>query len=310
MNVSSSSNICKLDTEKILGRKIKRYKNSFTTNIGSMRRPPSLSQSTLTQIDKAIKKRKKIIENNVENINNFESCANNDENISNFKLPQLSLKEQYEDLLNRKELILPPKYRILLKKQNYLDKILSENNINHNLNNNNNITGENKENTNNSYKNIQNSFNKNMNINFNNNDFQQILFVCPFYYIYQSIHRVSKGIEIKYIDIPNDYIQRMNKKYNLNTNFTLMQTPKQYEPFKGEINKAVMEKRIKLFKKILINITLEQHQKFLKENNFPNFDPIKSCTWHHNFDLKNVKDIGVYDLIENNIKEYKKLIIR
>jgi hypothetical protein len=310
MNVSSSSNICKIDTEKILGRKIKRYKNSFTTNIGSMRRPPSLSQSTLTQIDKAIKKRKKKIENDIENINNFDSCANNGENISNFKLPQLSLKEQYEDLLNRKELILPPKYRILLKKQNYLDKILSENNINHNLNNNNNITGENKENTNNSYKNIQNSFNKNMNINFNNNDFQQILFVCPFYYIYQSIHRVSKGIEIKYIDIPNDYIQRMNKKYNLNTNFTLMQTPKQYEPFKGEINKAVMEKRIKLFKKILINITLEQHQKFLKENNFPNFDPIKSCTWHHNFDLKNVKDIGVYDLIENNIKEYKKLIIR
>ena len=225
MNVSSSSNICKLDTEKILGRKIKRYKNSFTTNIGSMRRPPSLSQSTLTQIDKAIKKRKKKIENDIENINNFDSCANNGENISNFKLPQLSLKEQYEDLLNRKELILPPKYRILLKKQNYLDKILSENNINHNLNNNNNITGENKENTNNSYKNIQNSFNKNMNINFNNNDFQQILFVCPFYYIYQSIHRVSKGIEIKYIDIPNDYIQRMNKKYNLNTNFTLMQTP-------------------------------------------------------------------------------------
>ena len=310
MNVLSSSNLCKLDTDKILGRKLKRYKNSYTNNIGSMRRPPSLSQSTLIQIDRAVKKRKKKIENNIENINNIDSSNISNDNIINFKLPQLSLKEQYEDLLNRKELILPPKYRILLKKQNYLDKILSENNINHNLNNNNNISGENKENSNNSYKNIQNSFNKNMHITFNNNDFQQILFVCPFYYIYQSINKLSKGIEIKYIDIPNDYIQRMNKKYNLNTNFTLMQTPKQYEPFKGEINKAVMEKRIKLFKKILINITLEQHQKFLKENNFPNFDPIKSCTWHHNFDLKNVKDIGVYDLIENNIKEYKKLIIR
>ena len=310
MKVLSSSNICKLDMDKILGRKIKRYKNTITSNIASMRRPPSLSQSTLTQIDKALKKRKKKIAKDNDNINNLDSNTINNDNISNFKLPQLSLKEQYEDLLNRKELILPPKYRILLKKQNYLDKILSENNINHNLNNNNNISGENKENSNNSYKNIQNSFNKNMHITFNNNDFQQILFVCPFYYIYQSINKLSKGIEIKYIDIPNDYIQRMNKKYNLNTNFTLMQTPKQYEPFKGEINKAVMEKRIKLFKKILINITLEQHQKFLKENNFPNFDPIKSRTWHHNFDLKNVKDIGVYDLIENNIKEYKKLIIR
>ena len=160
-----------------------------------------------------------------------------------------------------------------------------------------------------SYKDIQNNFNKKMNMNFNNNDFQQILFVCPFYYIYQSIDKISKGIEIKYIDIPNDYIQRMNKKYNLRTNFTLMQTPKIYEPLKGEINKAVLEKRKKLFKKILTNITLEQHQKFLKENNFDNFDPIKCRTWHHNFDLKNVKDIGVYNLVENNIKEYKKLLI-
>ena len=33
-----------------------------------------------------------------------------------FKLPELSLKEQYQDLLNRKELILPPKYLLLLKK--------------------------------------------------------------------------------------------------------------------------------------------------------------------------------------------------
>ena len=160
-----------------------------------------------------------------------------------------------------------------------------------------------------SYKDIQNNFNKKMNMNFNNIDFQQILFVCPFYYIYQSIDKISKGIEIKYIDIPNDYIQRMNKKYNLRTNFTLMQTPKIYEPFKGEINKAVLEKRKKLVKKILTNITLEQHQKFLKENNFDNFDPIKCRTWHHNFDLKNVKDIGVYNLVENNIKEYKKLLI-
>ena len=148
-----------------------------------------------------------------------------------------------------------------------------------------------------------------MNMNFNNIDFQQILFICPFYYIYQSIDKISKGIELKYIDIPYDYIQRMNKKYNLRTNFTLMQTPKQYEPIKGEINKAVLEKRKKLFKKILINITLEQHQKFLKENHLDIFDPIKSRTWHHNFDLKNVKDIGIYNLVENNIKEYIKLLI-
>ena len=303
MNEINTTNIYKFDKEKILGRKIKRNELRTMTNFGNMKHAPSISQSTLIQIDKVIKKRKKKIENIVENNNNKEITASINDISSNYKMPQLSLKEQYEDLLIRKELILPPKYRLLLKKQNYLDKFLSENNNLKNIKENNEIS-------NNSYNNIQNSFNTNMNMNFNNNDFQQILFVCPFYYIYQSISKISKGIEIKYIDIPNDYIQRMYKKYNLNTNFTLMQTPKNYQPFNGEINKAVMEKRIKLFKKILINITLEQHQKFLKENNLPNFDPIKCRTWHHNFDLKKVEDIGEYNLIENNIKEYKKLIIR
>ena len=303
MNEINTTNIYKFDKEKILGRKIKRNELRTMTNFGNMKHAPSISQSTLIQIDKVIKKRKKKIENIIENNNNKEITASINDISSNYKMPQLSLKEQYEDLLIRKELILPPKYRLLLKKQNYLDKFLSENNNLKNIKENNDISK-------NSYNNIQNSFNTNMNMNFNNNDFQQILFVCPFYYIYQSINKISKGIEIKYIDIPNDYIQRMYKKYNLNTNFTLMQTPKNYQPFNGEINKAVMEKRIKLFKKILINITLEQHQKFLKENNLPNFDPIKCRTWHHNFDLKKVEDIGEYNLIENNIKEYKKLIIR
>ena len=296
-------NLCKknnLELEKILGKKVKRFKNSLKYNLRDRKNPPSLSQSTLIQIEKVIKNKKTKLENMSANIEQNILLQNDS---VKFKLPELSLKEQYQDLLNRKELILPPKQRLLLKKQNFLDDILSENN-----NNNANINS-NKENGIHSYKDIQNNFNKKMNMNFNNNDFQQMLFVCPFYYIYQSINKITRGIELKYIDIPNDYIQRMNKKYNLRTNFTLMQTPKKYEPIKGEINKAVIEKRKKLFKKLLINITLEQHQKFLKENNFDNFDPVKSRTWHHNFDLKNVKDIGIYNLVENNIKEYKKLLI-
>ena len=295
MNALNSLKKNELDLEKILGKKVKRFKNSLKLNLRN-ENPPSVSQTTLNQIEKILQNKNNKLENLVQN-----TSINKD--YKKFKLPELSLKEQYQDLINRKELILPPKYRLLLKKQNYLDDILTENNnMNINLNNKDN-------NYIHSYKDIQNNFNKKMNMNFNNNDFQQILFVCPFYYIYQSIDKISKGIEIKYIDIPNDYIQRMNKKYNLRTNFTLMQTPKIYEPLKGEINKAVLEKRKKLFKKILTNITLEQHQKFLKENNFDNFDPIKCRTWHHNFDLKNVKDIGVYNLVENNIKEYKKLLI-
>jgi len=298
MKSLNSSNKIELVADKILGKKIKRFKNSLKPNIRDQKKPPTLSQSTLIQIEKVINNKKNKCQKAIIASDDSNFSTSNDS--SNFKLPELSLKEQYQDLLNRKELILPPKYRLLLKKQNYLDDILSENN---------NIDSNIKENINHAYKNIQNNFNIKMHMNFCNNDFQQILFVCPFYYIYQSINKVTKGIEIKYIDIPHDYIQRMNKKYNLKTNFTLMQTPKQYEPIKGEINKAVMEKRKKLFKKILINITLEQHQKFLKENNFDFFDPIKSRTWHHNFDLKKVNDIGVYNLVENNIKEYKKLLI-
>ena len=275
MNALNPCGKSNLDLEKILGKKVKRFKNSLKFNLNDMKKPPSLSKSTLNQIEKVIKnKNSKVINMNT----NLNQNISYNVDSQKYKFPELSLKEQYQDLLNRKELILPPKYRLLLKKQNYLDDILSENN--------------------------------NISSNLNNNDFQQILFVCPFYYIYQSVNKISKGIEIKYIDIPSDYAQRMNKKYNLRTNFTLMQTPKFYEPIRGEINKAVLEKRKKLFKKILINITLEQHQKFLKENHIDIFDPVKSRTWHHNFDLKNVKDIGIYHLVENNIKEYKKLLIK
>ena len=296
MNSKNGSNNLQLDSIKLLGKKVKRFKNIIKPINIKPKKLPKISKSTLIQIEKVLKNHQKSNEKigtNSVDMNNFM----NQNEMPKLKLPELSLKEQYQDLLERKELILPPKYRLLLKKQNYLDEILSTNNAN---SSNNNIH---------SFKEIQNSFIKKINLNFDDKDFQQILYICPFYYIYQSINKITKGIEIKYIDIPKDYIQRMNKKYNLRTNFTLMQTPKIYETICGEIDKAVMEKRKKLFKKILINITLEQHQKFLKENNFEIFDPIKARTWHHNFDMKNVEDIGYYHLIENNIKEYKKLLI-
>ena len=301
-SINVSNNIKQMNPEKILGKKIKRFKNIIKPlNKHHILKPPKISESTLLQIEKVNKNKKFKFENST-NISIYKDS-------SKFKLPELSLKEQYEELIGRKELILPPKYRILLKKQNYLDDILSLSKENIDMGNNNINKNIIKELRIHSYKEIQNNFMKNMNLNFDDNDFQQILYICPFYYIYQSIKRIAKGIEIKYIDIPKDYIQRMNKKYNLLTNFTLMQTPKIYETMNGDINKAVMEKRKKLFKKLLINITLEQHQKFLKENNLELFDPIKAKTWHHNFDLKNVADIGKYNLVENNIKEYKKLII-
>ena len=304
INVSIEKGIKQTNQENFLGKKIKRFKNTLKPiNKHNTKKPPKLSLSTLLQIEKVTKNTK------IKHENSANIIIYKEKDPPKFKLPELSLKEQYQDLIGRKELILPPKYRILLKKQNYLDEILT-------LNNQNNISKINNPNINkikesiiHSYKEIQSNFADKINLNFSDKDFQQILYICPFYYIYQSINKITKGIEIKYIDIPKDYIQRMNKKYNLRTNFTLMQTPKIYETICGEIDKAVMEKRKKLFKKILINVTLEQHQKFLKDNNLEMFDPIKARTWHHNFDLKNVADIGVYNLVENNIKEYKKLLI-
>ena len=306
MKSKNEINISYLDSNRLLGKKIKRFKNKIKPINIKVKQAPKLSKSTLIQIEKVTKM--KII--NAENQGANQQIPNLVNNLDppKFKLPELSLKEQYQDLLNRKELILPPKYLLLLKKQNYLDDILCISN-NQNTDTNSNINKLNISSNFHSYKDIQTNFIKKININFSDKDFQQILYICPFYYIYQSINRITKGIEIKYIDIPKDYAQRMAKKYTPKTNFTMMQTPKIYEPINGDINKAVIEKRKKLFKKILINITLEQHQKFLKDNNFEIFDPIKARTWHHNFDMKNVEDIGIYHLVENNIKEYKKLLI-
>ena len=304
MHSKNGTDTTSFDTKKFLGKKIKRNEKNNKQINKNAQNPPKISLKTLSLIEKVTLSKKmqhiKIGANpNISKLNNMSTNYDSQK----FKLPELSLKEKYQDLLNRKELILPPKYLLLLKKQNFLDDflIIPTNTINYNINT--------KTNNIHAYKDIQSNFIKKINVNFTNKDFQQLLYICPFYYIYQSINRISKGIEIKYIDIPKDYVQRMNKKYNTKTNFTLMQTPKIYETINGEINKAVMEKRKKLFKKILMNITLEQHQKFLKKNNLQIFDPIKARTWHHNFDLKNVDDIGFFHLVENNIQEYKKLLI-
>ena len=84
----------------------------------------------------------------------------------------------------------------------------------------------------------------------------------------------------------------------------------EYQPFRGNVNTAVLEKRKEFFKKVLVDITKKQHEEFLERNKLPHFDPDKNLTWHHLFNLSTVKDIGNLKLIENNIKEKKKLKIR
>ena len=250
----------------------------------------SLKESKMPKISKQTLKLVKSISNKPLKINS------KIENISlkNF-LSSLSMKEKYEDLLTRNGIILPPKYKLLLKKQNYLDLILSTN-----------IEKENYH----SYELIKNYFKNSTNLNFDTEDFQKILFITPFFYIFQSREKLDRTIELLFIDIPEDYEKRMKVKYGIKTNFILLQTPRMYEVFKGNFDKVILDKRNNLFKKILENITVEQHEEFLKENHFNYFDPIKCKTWHHLFDLDNVKEIGKFNLVENNIKQMKKLNIR
>ena len=129
MNSINASNSLKLPSEKMLGKKIKRFKKAIKPYNLDAKNPPVISKSTINQIEKITKNKKIKLEklgiDNAENTN-----ISTYKETSKFKLPELSLKEQYEDLINRKELILPPKYRILLKKQNYLDDFLSKTNKN------------------------------------------------------------------------------------------------------------------------------------------------------------------------------------
>ena len=192
-NVSNDTK--QINPEKLLGKKIKRFKNIIKPiNKKLAINPPKISKSTLLQIEKVNKNKKFKFEHST-NISIYK-----EKDSTKYKLPELSLKEQYQDLIERKELILPPKYRILLKKQNYLDDILSSSNQNNDMNNNLDNNNTNKEAKFHSYKEIQNYFAKKINLNFNDKDFQQILYICPFYYIYQSINRIAKGIENKYIE--------------------------------------------------------------------------------------------------------------
>ena len=55
------------------------------------------------------------------------------------------------------------------------------------------------------------------------------------------------------------------------------------------------------------NIIIQIGNNYALENNIEWFDANKSKTWHHLFDLDNVRDVDLFKLVENNIKEIKKI---
>ncbi len=122
-------------------------------------------------------------------------------------LSRTSMKEKYEELLNR-ELILPPKYKTLLKKFENLDFVILE-------------LKKLKKTT--SYPNIR-CLLKERGIDFNLDDFKRILFVVPHFFIYKWEKSQSNSINKKnllinqmelIIDIPNDISKRVKVKNKL-----------------------------------------------------------------------------------------------
>ena len=114
MNSKNGSNNLQLDSIKLLGKKVKRFKNIIKPINIKPKKLPKISKSTLIQIEKVLKNHQKSNEKIGTNSGDMNNFINQNE-MPKLKLPELSLKEQYQDLLERKELILPPKYRLLLR---------------------------------------------------------------------------------------------------------------------------------------------------------------------------------------------------
>ena len=87
------------ECEKFLGKKVKRFKSIRKPNNTESKNPPKISKSTLEQIEKVVHIKKIKLDKDganskISNISTFKES-------SKFKLPELSLKEQYQDLLKR-----------------------------------------------------------------------------------------------------------------------------------------------------------------------------------------------------------------
>ena len=154
-------------------------KNATLPFFNSSSNIPKISKETLDQIEYLINKKM-----------NDPPLSLDNSKLRSY-LSSLSIREKYEDLLSRKSLLLPPKYKMLLKKQTFLDFILSNENS-----------------LKSKFTYIKEQFTKECNIPFSIDDFEKILFIAPFYYIYQAKKKIDDSIELICIDLPKDYAER------------------------------------------------------------------------------------------------------
>jgi len=172
---------------------------------------------------------------------------------------------------------------------------------------------------------------------FSENDFRQILYIVPLFYIVQwnIIHNRSTDkrewkLTIALKDnttlLQNDNIKTENENENETeaeneNNNENANKNKNKNKNENEINKngnkfAISSKKMKresIFRFRLIHYLKALHQKFLITNDFVEFDPYETKSWHKKFDIENVEDIPLASLpskptsnpcIDNNNDKY------
>lgn len=124
-------------------------------------------------------------------------------------------------------------------------------------------------------------------------NFQQILYVVPHFYIYKW-EKLSSRSYLLFVDIPRNFKEMLTMEVTGSTDFRRLQSA--YDPAERSLQEKDLQDRKEYFRNILINITNDYHQSFLERNSIQ-FDALASRTWHSNFDLiKHVEEIPIFEL--------------
>ena len=216
----------------------------------------------------------------------LESIKKKDGNILNYclyndysdVLNAPSMRDKYEGLLMR-ELLLPVKYKEILNKFILLDEAID--------------FLKNKRKCR-SFPNIQNYIKTQHKKEIKADDFSRILFVGPHLFIYKW-EKIQNDYEL-IIDIPSNISQRLIQDFDCNTNFQHLQT-NQFTVLENSLTEIMKIKREEIFKDCLINITLQHHQKFIKDKKIKTkLNPMKHKTWHHDFDVHSCPEINTFPI--------------
>ena len=276
-NYTYSDNIGNNEVTKFVGKKTKSFDLNNNREIKNKVESMKLSEKT----QEAITKLKKMRSNRFEN-QNKEKVIIRQNSFSNLHI-------KYEALLQQsRELTLPVIYKKLFESFISLERTINRN------------KASNKNNLN-TFNNIRNILESYTNKNFNINIFKQILYIVPHFYILkyinnnnklQSTFSLNENLDKNYdliIEIPNDFIERINKNYSNNFNFLdinyYSETSNNFDPLLRSLTENEMLQRKQIFHNILNYIINDYHEKYLKENNIKlKFNPLKLKTWYHGFD--------------------------